>query len=252
MDRKLTEQMMHFLPELGRDEVFLLVGGARKKYAPEISKSHEVVIRKIIRENDPIKFADTVEKMHNFVINSRDSGTGEKFPEHAVALYINPIPRSMIKAYDQFQKKISSHYYQLVNGHDKDLQNSKQIKRMDVHLYSAIQNQPSKIIFNNCDIDVLDRKVFDDLIYRLNKYIQFATVTRGGWHIVYRPPGNKEVYEQKLKEKYPKIVEWRKDTLTPIWGTLQGGHLVQPVEVYSSSGRPLHVLGNVYKSEVIQ
>lgn len=230
MDRQLIKDMMTVLPKLGKDEVFILIGGARKKYSELLSTSHEVVIRKIVRENNPERFVNVVEKMYAYLLASRDMKTNKKFPPESLVIYINPIPRSMIVAHQNFITRMSKYHYQLIQGHDIDKQNSKQLKKMDVHMYSEIQNSPAKRSLSNCDIDTQDRRVFDDIVGYLKGYIKFMTKTRGGWHIVYRSEGNAIVYKKRLKEVYAET-EWRKDTLTPVWGTIQGGVLVQPVTI---------------------
>lgn len=236
MNEELMKSFALTIPKLERDEVYLMVAGARKKYAkdnPDVSTSHEVMIRHVVRDTEPDKFMQGFAKTVSQLAFCRDKNTGKFFPQESWVVWITANPRSTVKALFNFNKKNNDLAYDYVNAkndHQKEVAHEK-FKKSHIRYYSALQVAQSRRLNDIIDIDVKDMSLLKDVHGYLEPYVNMVTETRGGYHILYKPEGNRIIYEEKLREKLPKTVEIKKDTLTHIWGAKQGGFLVRPVDL---------------------
>ena len=206
------------LPPLEHDEVYIVVLTARKKYCPTISSSMEVVARDIIKTNDTDKIIRKLKKL-SIVEGLYTDKNGEIIPNDAFVLYILLDPRSMLKAYKEFNKDINEWIYSHLVG-EKNLQFYRDI---DIKLFSAIHRSPSKKNYFIIDIDKKDETLLNIIVEKLNS-IKWVTETRGGYHILVDRCDGEMVY--KISQMKLSDVEIKKEIMTPIPGTLQGGFLV--------------------------
>jgi len=230
------------LQPLQNDEVYITVLTARKKYCPTISSSMEVVSRDIIRNNDTNKIMRKLKKM-SIVEGLYTDKNEDIIPNEAFALYILPEPRSMLKAYIEFNKDINEWLYTDLVSEEKNLE---LYRKLDLKLFSAIHRSKSKSKYFIIDIDKKDEKLLKNIIDQikigdLNKdlgsslqwkhpsieSISWISETHGGWHIILnRNNETGKIIHEIMKRKF-EFVEFRKETMTPVVGMSQGGFVVK-------------------------
>lgn len=242
MNRELIHDFFTKLDKLVKDEVYIILGGARKKYArhnDDISASHEIVSRQMVREHDFHLFNQAIRKTKALLNVSTDKNTRRDLPEHTHVIYISINPRSTFKAKFQTDMKFMEYYQNLIYSEKLQVREDAfmQIKRFNVHYFSELQKTASRKNWNILDLDTKNINILRDLIQAVTpKYLNFVTETRGGFHIIYDRRANEYLLgrERKLsviREKFglgQNNLDIFKDRLTPIWGTEQGGFLVKP------------------------
>ena len=245
-DKQLVFDFWGKLDQLQKDEIYMMLGGARKKYAKgnhAISTSHEIITRQMVRQHDYFKFFYQAVRKTDALLNvSIDKNTEKDFPKESHVIYISINPRSTIKAKGLCDEIMNHHYYTLLSNESEQgrIDAYKQIKRFKVHYYSDLQKAPSNTKWRILDIDIKNEELINHLIEIVNpKYIKFITETHGGYHIIYDRRANEYLMGQKLlklfRDKYAlktNQLEMFKDRLTPIWGTEQGGFMVRPYTDY--------------------
>ena len=234
IDEDLIRDFHQYLPNVDDLSVHLLVTGARKKYdrSGELSRSYEVVHRQVIRTNDPEIYINRIKRCIAMFNLSVDTQTGRPLPKSTQVIWSTINPRSTIKACAGLQSKImkylESGYLSLLNQKDEYRDNVHQLKKVGKHFLSELQSHATSKRYHICDIDTKDRNTLKSIVDNLGDHVIFATSTKSGYHVVYNRAGNEIVYKTKLKGRF-KNVEWFKDRFTPVWGTMQGGHMVTPV-----------------------
>ncbi len=89
------------------------------------------------------------------------------------------------------------------------------------------------------DIDEKDFSLTGEVISEITEDPIWVSETRGGYHLIYEkiPRLAREIYmkipQTFVKETFPpnKIIEIKKEVMTPLPGILQGGHEVKKVEI---------------------
>lgn len=242
MDRDLIHDFFTKLDKLENDEVFIILGGARKKYArteDDISASHEIVTRQIVKENDFHLFNQAIRKTKAVLQVATDKNTRKDFPDHVHVIYISINPRSSFKAKMRTDMKFVDYYRDLIYSEKEETREMAfmQIKRFNVHYFSELQKASSRKKRGIIDLDSKNINILRDLIQAVTlEYLYFVTETRGGFHLIYNRKANeyllgREKKLERIREKfglYPNDLDIFKDRLTPIWGTEQGGFLVKP------------------------
>ncbi len=228
--RKFIEKV---LVPLERDEVFIMVLTARKKYCSNLSASLEVVRKDIIRNNDTDEIIRKIKKM-SVVEELYVDNKGNIIPEEAFALYILPEPRSTIKAFRSFQKDVNDWIYEDLVGKVQKLEN---YRRIDAKLFSSIHKSKSRSIYYILDVDIKNVDLLMNIIkdmkeFNVDKYIKYVSKTHGGYHILTErnDETGKYIFIEMKKDRnvYLKdFLEVRKETMTPVVGCSQGGHIVK-------------------------
>ncbi len=236
--RKFIEKVL--LP-LKNDEVYIAVLTARKKYRKTISSSLEVVNRDIIRSNDINKILRKFRKMA-IVEGIYTDKNEDIIPVNAFALYVLPEPRSTLKGYKEFTKNINEWMYSDLVGITKNLE---YYRNLDTKLFSAIHSNKSHSNYFIFDIDSKDQELLSNFHESLlnnnvkGECIKHISETHGGFHVILERNKSTGTFVQlfktgkiKLSEPYDiaftnTYLEMRKETMTPICGTLQGGFLVK-------------------------
>jgi len=243
---KNEEETKHFIERvlhpLKDDEVYIVVLTARKKYCPTISSSMEVVTRDIIRSNDTNKILRKLRKM-SIVENLYTDKNGDIIPIEAFSLYLLPEPRSMLKAYNEFIKNINEWSYNNLVGDNKDLE---LYRKLDVKLFSAIHKSKSKSNYFILDVDRKNEELLNNILnqiktkdlsedigsslqwqHPLSSSISWISETHGGYHIILDRNEITGKFIHEFMNKHVPDVEFRKETMTPIVGCLQGGFVVK-------------------------
>lgn len=247
---KNEEETKHFietvLQPLKNDEVYIVILTARKKYCPTISSSLEVVSRDIIRNNDTNKIMRKLKKM-SIVEGLYTDKNEDIIPNEAFTLYILPEPRSMLKAYNEFNKDINQwNYENLIKSNIVEDSNLELYRKLDLKLFSAIHRSKSKSKYFIIDIDKKDETLLNNILYFIkakeNKEdlgielqigylytsnIAWISETRGGYHVILNRNDETGKIIHEIMNRKMEFVEFRKETMTPIPGTLQGGFVVK-------------------------
>lgn len=220
------EFVERILNRLEDDEVYILLLNTRKKYCPmELSRSEEVLERRLIRNNDT---EETLKKIRKISMTKGiyvDRNTLKEVPPHCMSLYVLLDPRSTLKGYGEFISDINKWIYESFVGESKNLE---LYRRIDIKLFSTIHKNRSRPLYRVVDIDKKDEAILDKITGLLLGNITWVSETHGGYHIIV----NKNditgmiIYENIVGMEY---VEVLKDPMTPLPGTIQGGFKVKGI-----------------------
>lgn len=209
---------------LHKDEVYIILGIARKKYDSTLSMTSQILVqRKIIRQVEYLLIQTQIQKVDACMHLAYDNG--QKIPLGACALYIDLNPRSYIKALPKFFNEMTNFTYEALYNPEF---NFDIFKNADSKLFSALHASTSKKYYQLLDLDCKDIDKVESIINILGKEIVWKSETRGGYHfIVHKTHENSKIIHEQLKSMNK--LEIQKACLTPIVGTLQGGFLVKEV-----------------------
>lgn len=211
-DQQEFDKFVEFLPDLQDNEVFFVALLARKKNAAGLIKTN----------GDPylVKTVCTKNTLQDTILNleipvGRYKHNGIPLPNDAVAIYINPNPRSIAKAIPDLGKKMW------------DFQHQKNID-LPREVLSFIQNSSPRRIFTDFDIDddTADLKLLRN-IFPSDKCYNIIQ-TKNGYHIIVDSRELEKFPEYTYSSWYIKIsngfkVDRSGDMITPIPGCNQGG-----------------------------
>lgn len=243
-DETITRKFLNtVLKPLKNDEVYVTLIAARKKYCPTMS-SMEVVSRDIIRNNDTDKIVRKLKKL-SIVEGIYVDKNNNIIPIEAFALYILPEPRSTLKAYNSFIEDINKwNYENLVKSNTSEETNLELYRKLDLKLFSNIHKSTSRSIYFIIDIDRKDQALLNYILniikdeelnnktkFHITESISWISETRGGFHIILNRNEITGKAVHTIKMKNIQYVKFRKETMTPIPGTLQGGFVVKDVDL---------------------
>lgn len=217
------------IPKLECDEVLIALLSARRKYDQTLSTSHEILARKIIRDNNVEKIVQDLRKLSTvgFYLDNE-----KPIPQTAFAVYIDLNPKSVLKAFTLFSREINNLLYDCIVTQNADYQT---LKHIDLKLFSAIHRSNARTRPFWClDIDKKDPALLEELVATLGKQnVIWVSETHSGFHLI--AERNKETGTRLFKEGLPpamrSAVETKKEPTTPVPGTLQGGVLVKQVKL---------------------
>lgn len=224
-DEKLLDDFIHkYLSPCNENETYYCCLFARSKYAknedgsnkfPHI-KTDKAQLKRFLSTPDYLK--QKIRQLETAYGNYLTKD-GDPVPQEALALYINPNPRSQKKAMFKLMKRLID--IQECNGQGFNI---------NAEALSAVQKSKSTTVYIDFDIDSKDI----DLSYLktiLPEHSFNILETRGGYHIMIRKDmldlsiigGSKAVYNwyQLIKEHY--TVDQVGDNMIPVPGTYQGG-----------------------------
>jgi len=209
------------IPELERDEVIIGLLAARKKYAPEISRSAEIVDKIIVKRKE-----DVFRKFRRFMRVEKgdyiDFKTGNPIPVDAMVCYIDLNPRSSMRALNLFQKEMNDWVIEAALS-EFDLSH---FRKLDTKVFSALARRVSRRMYFLVDIDDQNPERYLDMLPKP----LWITQTRGGFHLIY--PSHREIKAEIFNavSEHDLEVEVQRDTQTPVPGSLQGGVEVKRFE----------------------
>lgn len=193
------------LPELKEGEVYYCTLMSRSKYQKEKVSSNNIQLN---------QFTSTKEKLYNKIkkleipIGRYLYNNSIELPNESLALYINPNPRSLIKATKNSIVKLTKLILEEYNGYDP--------QRI---LMTEIQKACSRKVYHIIDIDDTE---YDVNTFPLSKECYTVTKTRsGGYHIVVDIAKATEL-EKYWYNKVTAIttIDQRGDILTPVPGCI--------------------------------
>lgn len=226
-------RFISFLPDLTPDEKFYVTLFARKKYTqdPRFRADKTQLKRLTVNKQDlvtELRKLEVAEGLYKF--------DDIPIPQHMLAVYINPNPRSMSRSSLELLSRIA----------DK-LKNGQPLSNPKSEAMNCIQVTHSRKIFFDIDIDAKPDISFkvEDLRYwiGINDIINFDALTtiktRGGFHILVNlesiDPRYKKSWYQGFTKKTPEMpfdVMMNSDNLIPIPGCVQGGSTPLLLNIY--------------------
>lgn len=223
VDEDILREFCRFcIPKLEEDEVLIAMIAARKKYG-EVSRSQEMLDKLILKRSDENYI---VRKMRKFCyIDSCyvDKNTGKELSNKCMAVYIDLLPRHVIDAVKIFNNEVYNWIFEVLNySIDRSI-----FRKIDNKLFSAIARSSARRWCCVIDIDSNDKKILNKVTKCVGDYIFWISKTRGGYHVLveYNKEVGKIIYNELYK--YECIELFRKQAMTPVPGTLQGGVLVK-------------------------
>ena len=213
------------VPKLERDEVLITMLAARKKYAPVLSRNHEVVAREIIRD---CAAEQVLHKLRKISVVGHYLDAGNVIPTNAFALYIDLNPKSVIRAVAPFFKEVNALLYQAMVTGKPDYDT---IKRIDMKLFSCIhKSNATRPPYWDLDIDRKDYSLLEEAVAYVGKEnVSWIIESHGGFHIIVprTETVGKRIFKCGLPPGIKTQVSVEKEVAVPVPGTLQGGFKVK-------------------------
>jgi ribosomal protein S10 len=210
--------LINMLPELEKDEVFIILAFARKKYNPKV-KDEWLFHRDIIRNNDVDEIIRKIRRSAYFDNTFIDFKTEEPIPMDAFVYYIDLSPKSTIKAWNLFSKETNARIYQILQNPEEVIH----MRKLKNNLMSAIHRSNSRKPYILLDIDTKDEKMLKQVCKIVGKW-EWISETRGGYHVIVKKTRemSTKIYKNIIAPMRV-LVEIKSDVMTPVVGTLQGG-----------------------------
>jgi hypothetical protein len=211
-DEERLRAFIDWLPKLQKGETYYVTLLARSKYcSPGMLKSHKAQLKRFTSEKD-LLFSKIRQLECPFGAYTAD---GKPIPQEALAIYINPNPRSLVAATKASLIKFAELITRDYNGYNPHQE-----------VMSQIQKACARKVFFDLDFDLVELEaVMEEAKLHLNPDCLTALKTRGGFHLL--------VELDKLDKRFSK--SWYKaltsipgcdikgDNLIPIPGCRQGG-----------------------------
>lgn len=140
--------------------------------------------REIARDKEGIEYA--LKKME-VSLQFRRTNNGKPIPEHALVVYMNINPSSVLKAYNLFQKEMNQLSYEAFMAiKENKTPNYTGLVRMPTKLMNAIQKAKGTKTYLDIDCDTKDFKIIEEIYFSLKRaLIIFYTIeTHGGFHFL--------------------------------------------------------------------
>lgn len=209
----LLIDFINWLPALEEGETYYMCLFARKKYCSTVGwlKSDKSQLKRLTTKKEYIinKIRQLECEVGSYIQNDNP------VPEEALVLYINPNPRSLVKAAKGSLIKLAELITKPYNGYNPHQE-----------VLSEIQKACSRKIFVDFDIDNVEdvTLVVNQIKSAINRDATHILKTRGGIHCLVEPAKVKEEYKlwYNSMASLPNC-DVKSDNMIPIPGCLQGG-----------------------------
>lgn len=216
LNEQIFRDFIDWLPELKENETFYCCLFARKKYSQELVHSSDKTQLKRFTANQSNIFAKVKQlecELGSYRLKDRE------VPQDALALYMNPNPRDLIKASYAGIKDLADALQNKAIGFNPHQQ-----------VMSCIQRAKGTKYFVDFDFDVANKSAFktipDEIAAILNRNSFDILETRGGFHVLVHvqkiAPEFRPSWYQKMKALSNNLDQVG-DQLLPVPGCTQGG-----------------------------
>ena len=216
------------LPELGQDECFFVMIGARRKYLTDEQKElynlngSDMLKRVTVRSNKYQVLKDAILELCCPEDRYRDKN-GLNIPHNAFTLYITPNARDARRASVGVVQKMT-----------EALLNPNTPLKLENMMLSEIHKYSTNKVWMDFDVDPKDRDNLDNILESLYDRLgasEYETViTRSGAHVLLKkseidPKVKATFYKsvQQLSNAMEGEIEIKGDTMLPVPGCSQGG-----------------------------
>ena len=224
-DENKLKEFIDWLPELKEGEVFYCCLFARSKYCKEVAhiKSDKAQLKRFAATKEWLL---TKIKQLECPVGSYTQ-YGKPIPQEALALYINPNPRSLLKATKNSLIKFANMLTIQYNGYNPYQE-----------VLSEIQMAKSRTVFVNADFDIEKELFFTECFPRIKEIFGEAFTlieTRGGFHLLIEPTkmvSNHASWYKSMQDI--KGFEKTDDGVIPVAGTYQGGFTPALIHIHQT------------------
>jgi hypothetical protein len=212
-DEQALRDFIKWLPDNQENEAFYCCLFMRKKYCREVKwiKSDKGQLKRFVSVKDRLfdKIAQLECPLGAYKFDGND------VPQESLALYVSPNPRDMwratVRSIGQLAKVLEC-----------------QGKNSNPHqeVLSEIQKCAGERKYVQFDIDDKDFNIVQTCIDLCDGYCD-VTETRGGYHLFVHKAAIPKITDKMWYNKIAAFSDVTGDSLTPPWGTYQGGWTVK-------------------------
>jgi len=229
----IREFFAEIMPPLEKDEVYLTMAQARRKYAEILLVGHDpVTAKKLLRTNNLETVIQKIRQLDAMAQQSYIKETELKIPLKAIVLFCDVNPKSMSQGFIKTMGLFTQELFK-IKADSPDAWEA--FRKLDLRLASNVHKSNSRILYLVLDVDVKDFLALVEIDKLFEENIKWISETRGGYHVILKH--SKEV----AKTLYPRLMDSslaeRYDIdlarMTPIPGTIQGGFKVKRIIIGS-------------------
>lgn len=211
-DDQLLKDFINWLPELKDNEIYYICLFARNKYLEDRSKltADKCQLKRFTSKKDFL--FDKIKQLECEIGSYKQKGVS--IPQEALALYITPNPRDLIKA----TKNSLINFANLITDNHTNY---------NPHQYvlSEIQKSCSRKVYFDFDFDGVEiDEIKNKLVNVINDNCLTYVKTRGGFHLLVELDKVEKQYKTTWYQTFISLpgMDIRGDNLLPVIGCTQG------------------------------
>lgn len=213
INKARLEAFIQKLPDLQKDETYYLCLFARSKYAKDIAhiSSDKQQCKRFT--SDKMRMVEKILQLE--IPKGRYRQKGNELPQEALALYINPNPRSFSKAAKASLKTFADLVTREYSGYNPHQE-----------VMSEIQKAKSRTVYMDFDFDNAPMmQTIETVLKSVNRNAVNVLTTRGGFHILIEVDKVEPEYRRTWYNAIKAIpgCDVTGDNMIPVPGCYQGG-----------------------------
>jgi len=223
-DISILEKFVDWLPEITQDETYYICLFARSKYCKGINHINTDKAQLKRFTSDRSRIIDKIKQLECPLGSYKQKQN--TVPQEALALYINPNPRSNIKAAKNGLIRLAHLVTEENHGYN-----------FHQEMLSEVQKAKSRMVYMDFDIDVDKSNLSVDTVYSLieqtvNKEAVHLLESRGGYHLLIEIQKVHQEFKNKwydgirrFQQNFSTDILNRGDSMIPIPGCTQGNFI---------------------------